>query len=117
MTEQHRTLIVARADRRSLADIGRIFAESDDTGLPHRLGVRRRSLFHFRELYFHLIDADAPVLGPLEQMRDDPDFRSVNERLARFVTPYSPEWRSPGDAMANEFYTWSSGECPWEGER
>ncbi|MFI5782586.1 TcmI family type II polyketide cyclase [Nocardia sp. NPDC051570] len=110
MTGQHRTLIVARADRRSLADIGRIFADSDNTGLPHRLGVRRRSLFYYRDLYFHLIDADSPVLGPLEQMRDDPDFRSVNERLSAFVTPYSPEWRGPGDAMAKEFYSWSAEE-------
>nr|WP_221219898.1 TcmI family type II polyketide cyclase [Prauserella isguenensis] len=103
-------MIIARADRRSLADIGRIFAESDATNLPHRLGVRRRSLFHYRDLYLHLIDADAPVLGPLEQVRDDPDFQEVNERLSTFVTPYSPEWRTAGDAMANEFYTWSSEE-------
>lgn len=110
MTGQHRTLIVARADRRSLADIGRIFADSDATSLPHRLGVCRRSLFHYRDLYFHLIDAEAPVLGPLEQLRDDPDFRLVNERLSAFVTPYASDWRGPGDAIANEFYSWSVAE-------
>jgi cyclase len=108
VTTPHRTLIVARADRRSLADIGRIFADSDATSLPHRLGVCRRSLFHYRDLYFHLVEADGPVLGSLEQVRDDPDFRSVNERLSAFVTPYSPDWRGPADAMANEFYTWSA---------
>jgi len=106
VTGQHRTLIVARADRRSLAEIGRIFADSDASDLPHRLGVRKRSLFHFRDLYFHLIETDAPLLGPLEQLRDDSEFRRVNERLAAFVTPYSSEWQGPADAIANEFYSW-----------
>lgn len=108
MTEQHRTLIVARADRRSLAEIGRIFADSDATGLPYRLGVRGRSLFHFHDLYFHLIETDAPLLGPLEQLRADADFRSVNQQLSAFVTPYSDGWRGPADAMANEFYRWQA---------
>jgi cyclase len=108
VTGQHRTLIVARADRRSLAEIGKIFAESDATDLPHRLGVRGRSLFHFHDLYFHLIETGAPLLGPLERSRNDAEFRRVNEQLAAFVTPYSEGWRGPADAMANEFYRWNA---------
>jgi cyclase len=53
-----KTLIVARMRPGSEQDIARIFAASDATELPRRIGVRSRTLFRFHDLYMHLIEAD-----------------------------------------------------------
>ena len=54
----HSTLIVARMDLASSAEVGRLFAEFDQTDMPHRMGTRRRQLFAYNGLYFHLQDFD-----------------------------------------------------------
>ncbi|GLZ42027.1 TcmI family type II polyketide cyclase [Actinokineospora sp. NBRC 105648] len=105
------TLIVARiADgaERAVADI---FAASDETELPGRIGVRSRTLFGFHGLYLHLITADDDVRSTVEHSRQDPLFRRVSEDLRPHIAPYDPRtWRSPADAMATPFYHWENQE-------
>ncbi|GGQ19406.1 TcmI family type II polyketide cyclase [Streptosporangium sandarakinum] len=102
----HRKLIVARLERRHTEPVARLFAESDATELPHMLGVTRRTLFAFHDLYFHLVETDEELSGPLRDVRSHPLFRSVDEGLAEYVRPYDPGWREPADAMAAPFYEW-----------
>ena len=104
------TLIVARADRSSLGQIGAIFAESDKTGLPSLIGVTERSLFHFHDLYFHLVTSESPLQAAIGNAKTHPSWIDINQRLSRLVTPYSPDWQSPRDAMAQRFYHWKQGE-------
>ncbi|XVQ90036.1 TcmI family type II polyketide cyclase [Microbispora siamensis] len=104
----HRTLIVARMDPEDAGRVARLFEESDATELPHLVGVTGRALFHYRGLYFHLVEAEGPVGERLAEVRAHPLFADLNERLKPHVKAYDPAtWRSPADAMAQTFYSWS----------
>ncbi|MFF0484180.1 TcmI family type II polyketide cyclase [Streptomyces sp. NPDC004435] len=106
----HSTLIVARMDPASTADVGGLFAEFDATDMPHRMGTRRRQLFAYRGLYFHLQDFDADNGGELiEEAKSAPSFVKISDDLKPFITAYDPRtWRSPADAMATRFYDWTA---------
>ncbi len=88
----HQTLIVARMEPSETEAVAKIFAESDAGDLPAMIGVTRRTLFRFHNLYFHLAQAD----------------QDINRKLAEHIRPYDPNWREPKDAMAEPFYTWEA---------
>lgn len=103
----HQGLIVARMAPGSAQDIAKIFAESDRGELPHLVGVRRRSLFQFGDVYMHLVESDSDPAPAIAKVAGHPDFRGISERLSAYVSAYDPEtWRSPKDAMAERFYVW-----------
>ncbi len=104
----HRTLIVARMEPDEAPAIAKIFAESDATELPHMIGVSRRTLFRFHDLYFHLVEADGDITPNLYKARSHPLYEDINRRLADHVRPYDPNWREPKDAMAAPFYVWEN---------
>ncbi|MET9117624.1 TcmI family type II polyketide cyclase [Streptomyces longwoodensis] len=105
----HHTLIVARMKPGAADDIARVFAESDSGDLPHLIGVTRRSLFQFGDVYLHLIESENDPGPAIARLTDHPEFREVSERLTPFVSAYDPEtWRGPKDAMAQCFYRWES---------
>jgi cyclase len=108
----HSSLIVARMDLGSSADVAKLFADFDATEMPHLMGTRRRQLFSYRGLYFHLQDFDADNGGQLiEKARTDPRFVAISEDLKPFIQAYDPAtWRSPADAMATRFYHWGAAE-------
>ncbi|MBM7814518.1 TcmI family type II polyketide cyclase [Saccharothrix algeriensis] len=107
----HSTLIVARMDPGSSTDVARLFSDFDATDVPHRMGTRRRQLFSYRGLYFHLQDFDSDNGGELiERAKSDPRFVGISEDLKPFIEAYDPTtWRSPKDAMAQRFYAWEGG--------
>ena len=106
----HSTLIVARLDPADSAPVAEIFAEFDRTELPGLMGTRRRQLFHYRGLYFHLQDFDTDDGGAaIEQAKSHPLFVQVSQDLKPYIGAYDPAtWRSPADAMATRFYDWTS---------
>ncbi|CAM5637256.1 MULTISPECIES: TcmI family type II polyketide cyclase [Streptomyces] len=106
----HSTLIVARMDPDSSVDVAKLFAEFDAGDMPHRMGTRRRQLFSYRGLYFHLQDFDSDNGGELiEQAKADPRFIRISDDLKPFIEAYDPAtWRSPADAMATRFYNWEA---------
>lgn len=106
----HSTLIVARMEPGSAQDVARLFTEFDGTDMPHRMGTRRRQLFSYRGLYFHLQDFDSEDGGErIEEARTDPRFVGISEDLKPFIEAYDPAtWRSPADAMASRFYHWTA---------
>ncbi|MFF3333594.1 TcmI family type II polyketide cyclase [Streptomyces sp. NPDC002888] len=106
----HSTLIVARMDPESSIDVARLFGEFDRTEMPHRMGTRRRQLFSYRGLYFHLQDFDQDNGGELiEEAKTDPRFIGISQDLKPFIEAYDPAtWRSPADAMATRFYDWTA---------
>ncbi|UCM89384.1 TcmI family type II polyketide cyclase [Streptomyces marincola] len=102
------TLIVARMKPGAADDIARVFADFDATDMPHVMGTRRRELFTYQGLYFHLQDFDSED-GPrnIADARSHPLFVKVSAEMRPFVDPYDPEtWKSPADAMATRFYRW-----------
>ncbi|MEV5955425.1 TcmI family type II polyketide cyclase [Streptomyces sp. NPDC051987] len=104
----HSTLIVARMEPGSSAEVARLFAEFDRTEMPHLMGTRRRELFAYRGLYFHLQSFDTDNGGELiEEAKSDPRFVRISEDLKPFIQAYDPAtWRSPADAVATRFYDW-----------
>ncbi|QLD28606.1 TcmI family type II polyketide cyclase [Micromonospora carbonacea subsp. aurantiaca] len=105
----HRTLIVARLNDGAERTVADLFAASDATDLPQRIGVRSRTLFEFHGLYFHLIETDAEFRARVDEARRDPLFVNLSADLEPYVTPYDPQrWRSPVDAMARSFYHWDN---------
>ncbi|MDA3645741.1 TcmI family type II polyketide cyclase [Saccharopolyspora indica] len=106
----HSTLIVARMDPASADEVAGLFAEFDRTELPGMMGTRRRQLFHYRGLYFHLQDFDSDDGGAnIERAKTHPLFKNISSDLRPFITAYDPEtWRTPSDAMATRFYRWAS---------
>ncbi|GID94065.1 TcmI family type II polyketide cyclase [Amorphoplanes digitatis] len=106
----HSTLIVARMSPESGADVAGLFADFDRTEMPHRMGTRRRQLFAYRGLYFHLQDFEADNGGALiERAKDDTRFVRISDDLKPYIEAYDPAtWRSPADAMATRFYSWEA---------
>ncbi len=104
------TLIVARMTPGSTAEVARLFAGFDATDMPLRMGTRRRQLFSYRGLYFHLQDFDEDNGGELiERAKTDPRFVGISQDLKPYIEAYDPAtWRSPSDAMATRFYTWEA---------
>ena len=103
----HHTLIVARMAPDSAPAIADVFASSDRGELPHLVGVARRSLFQFGDVYLHLIEAEQDPAPAIAKLTGHPEFRSTSDRLAAYVSAYDPQtWRSPKDAMARCFYRW-----------
>jgi cyclase len=106
----HQALIVARMAPRSAPAIADVFAASDKGELPHLVGVTRRSLFQFGDVYLHLLEAEQDPAPAIAKLTGHPEFRSVSDQLSAYVTAYDPQtWRSPKDAMAQCFYRWERG--------
>lgn len=105
----NRTLIVARMEPKDADQVAQLFAESDNTDLPHLVGVTRRTLFRYQGLYFHLVETEQPIGANLSKVRENPLFVDLSKNLDEFVKPYDPEtWRGPQDAMATGFYSWQA---------
>lgn len=105
------TLIVARMNPNYVSSVREIFEGFDATEMPQRMGTRRRELFRFHDLYFHLQDFDgSDGIANVEAAKTDLRFVQVSRDLRPFIEPYDPEWRSPKDAMAERFYHWQSAQ-------
>ncbi|MBB1253377.1 TcmI family type II polyketide cyclase [Streptomyces alkaliterrae] len=104
----HRLLVVARIKPGSQSDVARLFARSDGTELPAALGVVRRDLYEYHGLYFHHVEFAGDPREAVSRARRREDFQELSAELDAFVTPYEPRtWRSPLDAMATGFYSWT----------
>jgi cyclase len=106
----HSTLIVARMEPADGTAVADLFADFDAGDMPHRMGTRRRQLFSYRGLYFHLQDFDSADGGErIEQAKNDPRFQRISDDLKPYIGAYDPAtWRSPADAMAERFYAWQA---------
>lgn len=102
----HSTLIVARMEPGSSGDVARLFEEFDATEMPGLMGTRRRQLFFYQGLYFHLQDFDTDDGGKaIEGAKTHPLFMKISADLQAHIEAYDPAtWRSPADAMATRFY-------------
>jgi cyclase len=103
------TLIVARMAPEHGDDVAGLFTELDRTELPHLMGTRRRELFSYRGLYFHLQDFEHDGGEVIQEHRQHPLFVQISQDLKAYIDAYDPAtWRSPKDAMATRFYHWSA---------
>ncbi len=105
----HSTLIVARMHPDSMTEVAQIFEQFDGSEMSGLMGTRRRQLFAYRGLYFHLQDFDSDDGGSaIEDAKTHPLFVKVSADLKPYIEAYDPAtWRSPADAMAKRFYHWT----------
>lgn len=104
-----RGVIVARIKPGAQDKVAELFAESDAGELPRLAGVRHRSLFALGDVYVHLVEVDGDFGQAVSDVREHPLFRELSAKLERYIEPYDPAtWRSPKDAMAQEFYRWDA---------
>jgi cyclase len=104
-----RGVIVARIKPGAQEKVAELFAESDRGELPVLAGVRHRSLFVFGDVYLHLVEIEKELGDAVADIREHPAFRALSEALEAYIEPYDPEtWRSPKDAMAEQFYSWDA---------
>ena len=106
----HSTLIVARMEPEASGAVAHLFENFDRSDMPDLMGTRRRQLFHYQGLYFHLQDFDdehgAQVI---EAAKSHPFFVQISRDLKQFIRAYNPKtWQSPKDAMATRFYHWNA---------
>jgi cyclase len=105
----NRTIIVARIAPGAEPAVAEIFKNSDATALPHEIGVERRSLYSLGDLYVHSIDFRLEPAEALRRARGLREFQTISSDLRPYISPYDEaQWRSPEDALAREFYRWSS---------
>jgi cyclase len=102
----NRQVIVARINPDAEEAVARIFAGSDQTDLPHAIGVRERSLHSLGDLYVHIIDFDRSAQEAMNLGQSLPGFAEISEQLRPHIRPYLSTWRSPADAAATQFYHW-----------
>ncbi|GGP51293.1 TcmI family type II polyketide cyclase [Streptomyces abikoensis] len=104
----YRALMVLRMDPDDAEHVAAAFAEHDGTGLPEEIGLSRRVLFRFHDLYMHLIEADEDIMPKLLEARSDPRFQAVNSEVGKYLTPYSSQWQQLTDSKAEVIYTWEA---------
>ncbi|WP_395728603.1 TcmI family type II polyketide cyclase [Nakamurella sp.] len=105
----NRTLIVARIRPGAQEHVAEIFAQSDATSLPHEIGVSTRSLYTLNDVYIHVVEMRQDAEQALRGARSLPAFRRISADLDPYIRPYDPaSWRSPQDAIAHEFYSWTA---------
>lgn len=105
-----RALMVMRMDPEHADAVAEIFAEHDKGDMPHVVGISRRTLFRYQDLYLHLIEADTDVFGKLLAARARADFQDVNRHLEAHLRRYAPDrMHELQDSRATPFYTWTAG--------
>jgi cyclase len=104
-----RGVIVARIKPGCKNKVAELFAESDAGELPAIAGVRHRSLFVLGDVYVHLVEVKRDFDQAVADIRNHPLFRELSAKLEPYIEPYDPTtWRSPKDAVAEEFYSWDA---------
>ncbi|MFJ8594377.1 TcmI family type II polyketide cyclase [Streptomyces sp. NPDC093598] len=113
-TGLHSTVIVNRVADDVIPEVARLFGELDATDFPYRMGTRRRQLFSYQGVYFHIQDFpsdDGTAVIDQAWKEADPRFVKVCADLDPLVRKYAPErWRSTADQIANRFYHWEAAQ-------
>ncbi|WBO69777.1 TcmI family type II polyketide cyclase (plasmid) [Streptomyces camelliae] len=108
----HSTVIVNRVADEVIPEVTRLFGELDATDFPYRMGTRRRQLFSYHGVYFHIQDflsENGTAVIDQAWKEADPRFVKICADLDPLVKKYAPErWRSTADQIATRFYLWEA---------
>ncbi|MDJ0362468.1 TcmI family type II polyketide cyclase [Rhodococcus sp. H29-C3] len=105
----HTTMVVNRMTPGDASRIAELFAELDTTDFPEKMGTRRRQLWHYNDVYFHLQDFEqAAGTEVINQAWRDSDSRFIKicDDLESYIRRYDPEtWARPADSIAKRIET------------
>jgi hypothetical protein len=106
--EQTYSAVIVNTQRREhIPEVSRLFAESDATDIPHKMGTLRRQLCLWRGVYLHIQDfAEADSIKVISEVwtEGDPRFLQLVDDLTQIIPPYDPE----GNSLATRFYHWAA---------
>ncbi|GIF17791.1 polyketide synthase [Paractinoplanes tereljensis] len=103
---RYQALMVRRFDEADADAVAGVFADHDATGLPARLGVAQRTLFHYQGLYFHLVQSDVEFLPRLYDARNDALIQDIDAKLRGYLRPYRKNEPAMAQSQATSFYQW-----------
>ncbi|MFE5857369.1 TcmI family type II polyketide cyclase [Streptomyces sp. NPDC056500] len=106
--EQTYSAVIVNTQRQEhIPEVSRLFAESDSTDFPHRMGTLRRQIYLWRGIYLHIQDfaePDATNVISAVWTEGDPRFLQLVDDLTRVIPPYDPQ----GNSLATRFYHWAA---------
>lgn len=100
----YRGVIIGRYQKGSEDAIASAFRHSDETELPHILGVKSRHVWVLGDIYMHFVEGQSALPEILHEHAKDPLFTEVKAELDTYVKPLSPDLY-PG--VAREIYRWT----------
>jgi aromatase len=98
----YRGVIVAHYQPGSEEKIADAFRRSDETELPHILGVHSRHVWVQDTVYLHFVEGQSSLPTILKEYAEHPLFQAVKAELDRYVTLINPDL----PPMAKEIYRW-----------
>ena len=101
----YRGVIVGRYQSGSEAAIADAFKRSDETELPHLLGVKSRHVWVIGDTYLHFVEAQSSLPRIIKEYATHPLFKEVKAEVDTYVKPLSPEL-DPG--VGREIYRWTN---------
>lgn len=108
----YRGVIIGRYQAGSEDAIIDAFRRSDDTELPHILGVKSRHVWVLGDIYMHFVEGQSALPHILREHATDPLFKNVKAELDQYVKPLTPELY-PG--VAREIYHWTPEQAQVKG--
>lgn len=106
--EQTYSAVIVNTQRQEhIAEVSRLFAESDATDIPQKMGTLRRQIYLWRGIYLHV--QDFAVANSMEAISEvwtegDPRFLQLVDDLTEIIPPYDPQ----DNALATRFYHWAA---------
>jgi len=104
----YRGVIIGRYEKGSEDAITNAFQRSDETELPHILGVKSRHVWVLGDIYMHFVEGQSALPEILKEHAKDPLFKDVKAELDTYVKPLSPDLY-PG--VAHEIYRWTPAQA------
>lgn len=106
--EQTYSAVIVNTQRQEhIPEASRLFAESDATDIPHKMGTLRRQIYLWRGVYLHIQDfAEADSSEAIRGVwaEGDPRFLQLVDDLTEIIPPYDPN----GNSLATRFYHWAA---------
>lgn len=100
-------VIVNTQRQEHIPEVSRLFAESDATDIPQKMGTLRRQIYLWRGIYLHIQDfADTDSIKVISSVwtEGDPRFLQLVDDLTQLIPPYDPA----GNSLATRFYHWAA---------
>jgi hypothetical protein len=107
LEQTYSAVIVNTQLQEHIPEVSRLFAESDATDFPLKMGTLRRQIFLYRGIYLHMqdfADADSRQVIGAAWKEPDPGFLRLVDDLTKIIPPYNAE----GGQLATRLYHWAA---------